>query len=180
MSNNPLHVSIFPSFNPQTNTLAPLRTPLQFSLLLSSTLDVFELRARHAAGTGTGLSGDFGLLHAVDERLAAYGFETNTGVKIVVVVDMRGRSVDGSVFGGDRKSATGTGTGSAGGGVGLRDGELKVVFRAVQSAYVRLVQNPFFEPDEVMGKGGKRIRSRKFDGEIRRIGEGWTPGVTSL
>ncbi|KAM0502076.1 hypothetical protein D7B24_008510 [Verticillium nonalfalfae] len=178
--NNPLHVSIFPSFNPQTNTLAPLRTPLQFSLLLSSTLDVFELRARHAAGTGTGLSGDFGLLHAVDERLAAYGFETNTGVKIVVVVDMRGRSVDGSVFGGDRKSATGTGTGSAGGGVGLRDGELKVVFRAVQSAYVRLVQNPFFEPDEVMGKGGKRIRSRKFDGEIRRIGEGWTPGVTSL
>ncbi|CRK46893.1 hypothetical protein BN1723_001168 [Verticillium longisporum] len=89
--NNPLHVSIFPSFNPQTNTLAPLRTPLQFSLLLSSTLDVFELRARHAAGTGTGLSGDFGLLHAVDERLAAYGFETNTGVKIVVVVDMRGR-----------------------------------------------------------------------------------------
>ncbi|KAG7103204.1 Trafficking protein particle complex subunit 2-like protein like [Verticillium longisporum] len=178
--NNPLHVSIFPSFNPQTNTLAPLRTPLQFSLLLSSTLDVFELRARHAAGTGTGLSGDFGLLHAVDERLAAYGFETNTGVKIVVVVDMRGRSVDGSVFGGDRKSATGTGTGSAGGGVGLRDGELKVVFRAVQSAYVRLVQNPFFEPDEVMGKGGKRITSRKFDGEIRRIGEGWTPGVTSL
>ncbi|CRK13296.1 hypothetical protein BN1723_003623 [Verticillium longisporum] len=178
--NNPLHVSIFPSFNPQTNTLAPLRTPLQFSLLLSSTLDVFELRARHAAGTGTGLSGDFGLLHAVDERLAAYGFETNTGVKIVVVVDMRGRSVDGSVFGGDRKSATGTGTGSTGGGVGLRDGELKVVFRAVQSAYVRLVQNPFFEPDEVMGKGGKRITSRKFDGEIRRIGEGWTPGVTSL
>ncbi|EGY18204.1 Trafficking protein particle complex subunit 2-like protein like [Verticillium longisporum] len=178
--NNPLHVSIFPSFNPQTNTLAPLRTPLQFSLLLSSTLDVFELRARHAAGTGTGLSGDFGLLHAVDERLAAYGFETNTGVKIVVVVDMRGRSVDGSVFGGDRKSGTGTGTGSAGGGVGLRDGELKVVFRAVQSAYVRLVQNPFFEPDEVMGKGGKRITSRKFDGEIRRIGEGWTPGVTSL
>ncbi|RXG44280.1 hypothetical protein VDGE_08538 [Verticillium dahliae] len=177
--NNPLHVSIFPSFNPQTNTLAPLRTPLQFSLLLSSTLDVFELRARHAAGTGTGLSGDFGLLHAVDERLAAYGFETNTGVKIVVVVDMRGRSVDGSVFG-DRKSGTGTGTGSAGGGVGLRDGELKVVFRAVQSAYVRLVQNPFFEPDEVMGKGGKRITSRKFDGEIRRIGEGWTPGVTSL
>ncbi|KAM0268233.1 hypothetical protein ACHAQH_010028 [Verticillium albo-atrum] len=178
--NNPLHISIFPSHNPQTNTLAPLRTPLQFSLLLSSTLDVFELRARHAAGTGTGLSGDFGLLHAVDERLAAYGFETNTGVKIVVVVDMRGRSVDGSVFGGDRRSTAGTGTGPAGGGVGLRDGELKVVFRAVQSAYVRLVQNPFFEPDEVMGKGGKRIASRKFDGEIRRIGEGWTPGVTSL
>ncbi|GKT90563.1 hypothetical protein Ct61P_08413 [Colletotrichum tofieldiae] len=103
-NNNPLHIQIFPSHNPATNTFAPIRTPLQFSLLLSSTLDVFELRHSNSASgntgavagsSGTGLSGEVGLLHAVDERLAAYGWETNTGVKIVVVVDMRGRRVAG-------------------------------------------------------------------------------------
>lgn len=62
--------------------------------------------------SGGGLSGDFGLLHAIDERLAAYGFETNTGVRFVVVVDMRGRVAQGGVQGGN---------------VGLREGEMKVV-----------------------------------------------------
>lgn len=60
------------------------------------------------------MSGDFGLLHAIDERLAAYGFETNTGVRFVVVVDMLGREVRG-------------GGGAGTGAVGLREGELKVV-----------------------------------------------------
>ncbi|KAF3058571.1 Malonyl CoA-acyl carrier protein transacylase [Daldinia childiae] len=116
------------------------------------------------------LTGDFGLLHAVDERLAAYGFETNTGVKFVAVVDMRGRVAGGGI-------------GSAGvirGGVGLRETELRVVFRAMQTAYVRLLQNPFYDPDEHAplvlppggGVGGKRITSRKFAEEMRRIGEG--------
>lgn len=107
----------------------------------------------------------------MDERLAAYGFETNTGVKFVVVVDMRGRRIDGSVLG-DRDRRGGA-------AVGLRDGELKVVFKAMQSAYVGLLQNPFYEPDE-HGAGGKRITSRRFSEEMRRIGESWTPGVASL
>ena len=88
---------------------------------------------------------------------------------------MRGRSVDGTVFA-DRKSYSG----AAGGGYGLREAELKVVFRAVQTAYVRLTQNPFFEPDDVLGKQGKKITSKKFEAEVRRVGENWTPGVTSL
>lgn len=81
----------------------------------------------------------------MDERLAAYGFETNTGVKFVAVVDMRGRVAGGGGGGG------GGGAGSAGiirGGVGLRETELRVVFRAMQTAYVRLLQNPFYDPDE--------------------------------
>ncbi|KAL8418634.1 hypothetical protein RB594_002018 [Gaeumannomyces avenae] len=205
-NNNPLHISLFPSHDPATNTLAPVRTPLQFSLLLSSTLDVFELRARNHAAGGTGLSGDLGLLHAVDERLAAYGFETNTGVRFVVVVDMRGRRVDASVAaalggatpasssaaGGDAKGGGAAG-GVVGGGaaamgraaaaVGLREGEMKPVFRAMQTAYIRLLQNPFFEPDEHSPpgeQGGKKITSRRFADDMRRIGEAWTPGVTSL
>ncbi|QUC23084.1 uncharacterized protein UV8b_07325 [Ustilaginoidea virens] len=167
-NNNPLHMSIFPSHDAASNSFSPLRTPLQFSLLLSSTIDVFDLRAKANAAAGVGLSGDTGLLHAVDDRLAAYGYETNTGVRMVCVVDMRGGRVDAR---------------AAGLGAGLRDVELKPVFRAMQSAYVRLLQNPFYEPDEhapLGGAGGKPIRSRRFDGDMRRIGEAWTPGVTSL
>lgn len=193
-------MSIFPSHDPSTNAFAPIRTPLQFSLLLSSTIDVFDLRAKQNAAAGVGLSGDVGLLHAVDDRLAAYGFETNTGVRMVCVVDMRGRRVDaahagsgGSVAGGGAGGAMAAGSsspalgGGGGGGrsltAGLRDAELKPVFRAMQTAYVRLLQNPFFEPDEhapLGGRGGKRITSKKFGEDMKRIGEGWTPGVTNL
>ncbi|KAI0006660.1 snare-like protein [Xylariaceae sp. FL0662B] len=199
-NNNPLHVTIFPSHDAATTTPpAPLRTPLQFSLLLSSTLDVFAARARHAAASNHALvSGDLGLLHAVDERLAAYGFETNTGVKFVAVVDMRGRVLPPSSSAAYNNSSGGGGVlggsggvsgGGIGGGVGLRETELKVVFRAMQTAYVRLLQNPFYDPDEpaVPGGGGgggragpKRITSRRFAEEMRRIGERWAPGVTSL
>jgi hypothetical protein len=173
--NNPLHISIFPSYEPTTNTFAPIRTALQFSLLLSSTIDVFELRAKHNAVSGVGLSGDFGLLQAVDDRLAAYGFETNTGVRMVCVVDMRGRRAAAAAVAGSGSGVTAR--------PGLRDAELKPVFRAMQAAYVRLLQNPFYEPDEhapLGGQGGKKITSRKFAADMKRIGEGWTPGVTSL
>ncbi|POR33189.1 Trafficking protein particle complex subunit 2-like protein [Tolypocladium paradoxum] len=170
-NNNPLHISVFPSHDPSANALAPIRTPLQFSLLLSSVIDVFDLRAKHNAAAGVGLSGDVGLLHAVDDRLAAYGFETNTGVRFVCVVDMRGRHVDAAA------------AAARPAGAGLRDAEVKPVFRAMQSAYVRLLQNPFFEPDEhapLGGRGGRRITSKKFGEDMKRIGEGWTPGMTTL
>lgn len=189
--NNPLHISIFPSHDPATNTLKPIRTPLQFSLLLSSTLDIFDLRAKQTSatvGAGAPLSGDYGLLHAVDERLAAYGFETNTGVKFVVVVDMRGRRIDSAALPPLRQASEGAGGDNSGFSrslaavVGLREGDMKVVFRAIQSAYVRLLQNPFYEPDEhsSQGGGGRRITSKKFEGDMRKIGESWTVGVTSL
>ncbi len=122
------------------------------------------------------LSGDFGLLHAIDDRLAAYGFETNTGVKFIAVVDMRGRPAKNNT-----PAAGGRVSGGGIGGVGLRDNELKPVFRAAQTAYVRLLQNPFYDPDETtVLAGAKRITSRKFGDEMRRIGEAWAPGVTSL
>ena len=148
--------------------------------MLSSTLDVFASRARHASGTL--LSGDFGLLHAADERLAAYGFETNTGVKFVAVVDMRGRTVSADSKAGGVGAGKGGPPGgpAVGGGVGLREGELKVVFRAMQTAYVRLLQNPFYDPDGANAGPGprqqKKITSRRFTAEMRRIGEKWVPG----
>lgn len=81
---------------------------------------------------------------------------------------MRGRTIT--------EGSKGTGIG----GLGLRDGEMKIVFKAMQAAYVRLLQNPFFEPDEhspPTGKGGKKITSRKFVEEMKRIGESWMPSV---
>lgn len=180
--NNPLHTSIFPSYDPSTNTLRPVRTPLQFSLILSSTLDVFDLRARQNAAAGVGLTGDFGLLHAIDDRLAAYGFQTNTGTRFVAVVDMRGRRLDSAAAaaaladGRDKRIAGATAT-------GLREGEMRPVFKAMQAAYIRLLQNPFYDPDEhspPAGQVGRKITSKRFSEDMRRIGEKWAPGVTNL
>ena len=52
---------------------------------------------------------DFGLLHAVDERLSVWGWETGTGVRFAIVLDMWGREGVEST------------------GLGIRDGELKPV-----------------------------------------------------
>ncbi|KAJ4988208.1 AFG1-like ATPase [Stagonosporopsis vannaccii] len=119
--NNPLHISLFP---------AEERAPLEFQFLLSSCLDIFEARLPYKTADQ-----DFGLLQAVDERLAMYGWLTNTGVKIVIVVDMEGRPATAL----DSKAAT---------AVGLRDADLKPAFRALQTAYIKLLRNPFYNPDE--------------------------------
>ena len=77
--------------------------------MLSSCLDIFELRAPHKTADQ-----DFGLLQAIDERLAMYGWLTNTGVKLVIIVDMEGRPAP-------------EGGKAPLGGVGLRDSDLKPV-----------------------------------------------------
>ena len=56
--------------------------------MLSTCLDIFEARMP----TKT-VGQDFGLLQAIDERLAMYGWLTNTGVKLVIIIDMEGRLV---------------------------------------------------------------------------------------
>jgi hypothetical protein len=100
LKNNPLHISLFP---PEK------RAPLEFSLLLSSCLDIFEARLpRHTVDQ------DFGLLQAVDDRLSMYGWLTNTGVKFVIIVDMEGRPATAAE---SRSSAV----------VGIRDADLKPV-----------------------------------------------------
>ena len=53
----------------------------------------------------------------------------------------------------------------------------------MQAAYINLLQNPFYDPDEhspPMGRGGKQITSRRFAEDIRHIGENWMPGVPTL
>jgi hypothetical protein len=113
LQNNPLHISLFP---------AEERAPLEFQFLLSSCLDIFEARLPFKT-----VDQDFGLLQAVDERLAMYGWLTNTGVKIVIVVDMEGRPATAL----DSKAAT---------AVGLRDADLKPVslFNSVKITFLTI------------------------------------------
>ncbi|KAK5987123.1 hypothetical protein PT974_11241 [Cladobotryum mycophilum] len=143
-NNNPLHMSTFPSHNPATNSPSLVRNHLQFSLLLSSTIDIFELRGKQNTA-----SGDFGLLHAIDDRLAAYGFETNTGCG-----QFRGVAGAGGGGGGGGVGGSSAAMANAAAMAGLRDAEMKPVFRAMQAAYVRLLQNPFYDPDEHSPLGG--------------------------
>ena len=63
------------------------------------------------------------------------------------------------------------------------DADLRPAFKALQTAYIRLLQNPFFVPDEhapmavAQGKGkGGEITSPRFLREVRRIGEVWKLG----
>lgn len=65
------------------------RDELEYSLMLNSCLDIFE--ARMLSKT---IGYDLGLLHALDMRIAMYGWLLNTGVKLVIVVDMEGRPAE--------------------------------------------------------------------------------------
>jgi len=139
--------------------------------LLNSCLDIFDIRAK----TKT-LDQDLGLLQAIDERLAAYGWLTNTGIKFIIVVDMMGRPPAPEE---DKRRFPAA--------VGLRDAELKPAFRAVQTAYIQLMLNPFYMPDDrtplqIANYGGKNpeITSKKFINELQRIGKTWTPGIPSI
>lgn len=75
---------------------------MEFSFLLNSCLDVFEIRQKQTA-----VDQDLGLLHAVDERLAAYGWLTTTGVKLLIVVDLIGQAVSPNNEGRKASSANG-------------------------------------------------------------------------
>nr|POE82262.1 trafficking protein particle complex subunit 2-like protein [Quercus suber] len=105
--------------------------------MLNSSLDIFE--ARMPAKT---VGHDFGLLHALDERIALYGWLTNTSVKFVIVVDMEGRTAPTLEAG---RTV----------GLGLRGGDLVGAFQALQTAYIRLLRNPFYVPDDHDPKLGK-------------------------
>ena len=67
---------------------------IEFSFLLNSCLDIFEIRRKQ-----TSIDQDLGLLHAIDERLAAYGWLTTTGVKLLIIVDLFGQEAAGKPAG---------------------------------------------------------------------------------
>lgn len=138
--------------------------------MLSSSLDIFEARLPHKTADP-----DFGLLQNIDDRLAMYGWFTNTGVKLVLVVDMEGRPTSPDE---KRRSAA----------PGFRDADLKPAFRALHTAYVRLLRNPFYDPDDHSPQasgadeknGSLQITSPMFIREVDRIGRVWYPGIRAI
>lgn len=169
LQDNPLHISVFPPHESSESRL-------EMSFLLHTCLDILDLRRSTKL-----VEQDLGLLQAVDERIATYGYLTNTGIKFIVVVDMTGRpppplSEEQQL---QRRNIPPV--------VGLRDSDVKPAFRAIHQAYVGLMLNPFYIPDDrtpmeqmqYSGKGAK-ITSKKFKAEMERIGKSWTPGIASL
>ena len=103
--------------------------------MLSSCLDIFEIRMPHKT-----VDQDFGLLQAIDERLAMYGWLTNTGIKFVIVVDMEGRPATSIESKGNAA-------------VGIRDSDLKPVclsYLELQSSSKRLT--PRSRPSELYSR----------------------------
>jgi len=88
-----------------------MNSKLEFTFMLNSCLDIFDIRQHNKS-----IDQDLGLLQAIDERLAMYGWLTTTGVKFVVIVDMAGRPAPQD---GERGKLPPV--------VGLRDSDLKPV-----------------------------------------------------
>ena len=135
--------------------------------MLSSCLDIFEARAPNKT-----VDHDFGLLQALDDRTAMYGWLTNTGVKFVIVVDMEGRPANANDA---RNSAL----------LGVRDSDFKPAFRALHTAYIRLLRNPFYDPEEHLTRrlpnaAPAQINSPQFAASVDRIGKMWYPGIAAM
>ncbi len=162
---NPLHISLFP---PHENEM------LDMQFLLNSSLDIFDIRLKNKT-----VDQDLGLLHAVDERLATYGWLTNTGIKFIVAIDMMGRPPAEIAPNPQARNLPPV--------LGLRDSDLKPAFKAIHSAYIALMMNPFYTPEmrtpmQTMHATGKsaEITSKRFMHEMQRIGKMWYPGVTVI
>ncbi|KAL8669718.1 MAG: hypothetical protein Q9168_005702 [Polycauliona sp. 1 TL-2023] len=109
------------------------------------------------------------MLQAIDERLSIWGWQTGTGTRFAVIVDMWGKQ---------GRPSTGSGT---------KGEDLKPVFKALQTAYIRLLQNPFYTPDDhtPMAAANSRgsvgeITSKRFIAEVQRIGSVWRPGLDKV
>lgn len=144
------------------------------SYLLNSSLDIFDIRLRNKT-----VGQDLGLLHAIDERLATYGWLTNTGIKFIIAVDMMGRLPAAETSNPSARNLPPV--------LGLRDADLRPAFKAIQTAYIALLMNPFYTPEtrtpmQTMQATGKsaEITSKKFKTEMRRIGKIWYPGISLI
>ena len=112
---------------------------------------------------------DLGLLHAVDERFATYGYLTNTGIKFIIAIDMEGRPASQTVAGGVQPQPV----------LGLRDSDLKPAWKTIHAAYTELLLNPFYTPEtrtpvQTMQATGKPalITSKRFGAAMERVGRG--------
>ena len=107
LQDNPLHITLFPPYE------ATKGAHLEFSFILNASLDIFDARTRDR----NRVDQDLGMLQAIDEKLSIWGWQTGTGTKFAIIVNVQGK---GGGKGGMADSAT-----RASKGVG--DGDLRVV-----------------------------------------------------
>lgn len=123
-----------------------MNSTIEFSFLLNSCLDIFDIRQKQ-----TSVDQDLGLLHAIDERLAAYGWLTTTGVKFLVIVDLVGQQIP---------IENGKSKGSA--MAGLRDSDLKpvslLVIQRLRTPWL-MARSRFFEHCKARTFSSCRIHS---------------------
>ncbi|KAL8943084.1 MAG: hypothetical protein Q9216_001284 [Gyalolechia sp. 2 TL-2023] len=142
---NPLHIALFPPH------LSNQGAYLEFSFLLNASLDIFELRARDR----NRVDQDLGMLQAVDERLSIWGWETGTGTKFAVVVDMWGK---------EGRPST---------GLGVKGEDVRPNPFYTPDDYTPMAAQ------SGRGKGGE-ITSKKLILEVKRIGDTWKPGLEKI
>ncbi|KAG8528120.1 uncharacterized protein KY384_007036 [Bacidia gigantensis] len=171
---NPLHIALFPPYEGQKSAL------LDFSFLLNASLDIFDARSRDR----NRVDQDLGMLQAIDERLSIWGWQTGTGVRFAIIIDTWGKEGKPVI---KRKGTNDSKDGKGVAGRVVQNADMKPAFKALQTAYIRLLQNPFFTPDEhtpmavAHGRGkGAEIKSKKFINEVQQIGQRWTTGLSTL
>ncbi|KAL8938315.1 MAG: hypothetical protein Q9211_003266 [Gyalolechia sp. 1 TL-2023] len=142
---NPLHIAIFPPY------LSTQGAYLEFSFLLNASLDIFELRTRDR----NRVDQDLGMLQAVDERLSIWGWETGTGTKFAIVVDMWGK---------EGRPST---------GFGVKGEDVR------PNPFYTPDDHTPMAAQSGRGKGGE-ITSKKFIIEVKRIGDTWRPGLEKV
>nr|CAG4638833.1 EOG090X0HN8 [Cyclestheria hislopi] len=95
---------------------------LQFHYIVHTCLDFVEEKIAQSNKSGSDLRELYlGLLYTTEE-VKAYGFVTNTKVKIIVIIDSMNSS--------------------------LRDNEIRAMFRKLHNAYTELICNPFYVPGD--------------------------------
>ena len=65
---------------------------------------------------------------------------------------------------------------------------LHQAFRALQTAFIQLMQNPFYAPSDdppivkatLPQSGSGHTVTRKFTDEVKRIGDTWAPGMSTV
>nr|CAG4636639.1 EOG090X0HN8 [Eubosmina coregoni]SVE70158.1 EOG090X0HN8 [Eubosmina coregoni] len=97
---------------------------LQFHYIVHTCLDFVEEKIVQSNKSGSELRELYlGLLYS-NEEVKAYGYVTNTKIKIVIIIDS---------------------TNSL-----LRDNEIRALFRKLHNSYSELVSNPFYTPGDTI------------------------------
>nr|CAG4648987.1 EOG090X0HN8 [Polyphemus pediculus] len=97
---------------------------LQFHYIVHTCLDFVEEKIVQSNKSGSDVRELYlGMLYS-NEEVKAYGFVTNTKIKIVIIIDS---------------------TNSL-----LRDNEIRAMFRKLHNAYTELVCNPFYIPGDLI------------------------------